>query len=78
MILSRIYSNKSDYFEPIEFNTGLNIIIGEIRLPENKKKDTHNLGKSTLALLIDFCLLRGQSKDFFLFKHFDIFKESYL
>lgn len=75
MRLSKIYSNKTDFFQDIEFNRGLNIIIGEIRLPENKKKDTHNLGKSILASLIDFCLLKGYSKDFFLFKHFNLFKD---
>jgi uncharacterized protein YydD (DUF2326 family) len=45
-------------FEPILFNRGLNIIMGEIRLPENMEKDTHNLGKSTLASLLDYCLLK--------------------
>lgn len=75
MRLSKIYSNKTKLFQDIEFNRGLNIILGEIRLPENKKKDTHNLGKSILASLIDFCLLKGYSKDFFLFKHFNIFKD---
>lgn len=54
---------------------GLNVILGEIRLPENKDKDTHNLGKSTLASLIDFCLLKGKSKSFFLFKHEELFKD---
>jgi uncharacterized protein YydD (DUF2326 family) len=62
-------------FEPILFNRGLNIIMGEIRLPENMEKDTHNLGKSTLALLLDYCLLKGKSQNFFLFKHLKIFKE---
>ncbi len=75
MKLSKIYSNKRDLFEDIEFNSGLNVILGEIKLLKNKKKDTHNLGKSILASLIDFCLLKGYSKDFFLFKHYDIFKE---
>jgi len=31
--------------------------------------DTHNLGKTTVGELIDYCLLKGKSKDFFLFKH---------
>jgi uncharacterized protein YydD (DUF2326 family) len=62
-------------FEPILFNRGLNIIMGEIRLPENMEKDTHNLGKSTLASLLDYCLLKGKSQNFFLFKHLDIFEE---
>ncbi|MBF0616647.1 MAG: DUF2326 domain-containing protein [Nitrospirae bacterium] len=75
MKLSRLYSNKPEIFEPIDFIAGLNVILAEIRLPENKKKDTHNLGKTTLGRLIDFCLLSGRDKDFFLFKHKEIFED---
>jgi len=75
MILTKLYSNMDKQFEPILFNRGLNIIMGEIRLPENMEKDTHNLGKSTLASLLDYCLLKGKSQNFFLFKHLDIFKK---
>ncbi len=75
MILTKLYSNMDKQFEPILFNRGLNIIMGEIRLPENIEKDTHNLGKSTLASLLDYCLLKGKSQNFFLFKHLDIFKK---
>ncbi len=75
MKISKLYSNLDEKMEPILFNDGLNIVLGEIRLPENKDKDTHNLGKTTLGLLIDYCLLKGRSKTSFLFKHLDIFKE---
>ena len=75
MILTKLYSNMDNKFEPILFNRGLNIVIGEIRLLENIEKDTHNLGKSTLGSLLDYCLLKGKSQNFFLFKHLDIFKE---
>ncbi len=75
MILTKLYSNMDKKFEPIVFKKGLNIVLGEIRLYENMKKDTHNLGKSTLALLLDYCLLKGKSQNFFLFKHFDVFKK---
>jgi len=75
MKLSSLYANKSEYFDPVYFATGLNVILAEIRLPENKKKDTHNLGKTTLGHLIDFCLLLGRDPRFFLFKHYDRFKE---
>ena len=75
MKLSRIYTNKPDIFDPVDFVSGLNVVLAEIRLPENKKKDTHSLGKSTLARLIDFCLLSSRNKHFFLFKHLDLFKE---
>ncbi|PHM27537.1 DUF2326 domain-containing protein [Xenorhabdus innexi] len=75
MKLSKIYSNKSDLFEPIEFGPGLNVILAEIRLPENRLKDTHNLGKTTLGRLIDFVLLSKREKNFFLFKHMNTFEE---
>jgi len=75
MKLSRLYSNKPDRFEPIDFVPGLNVVIAEIRVPEHRKKDTHNLGKTTLGRLLDFCFLASREKDFFLFKHFSVFKE---
>lgn len=75
MKLSRLYSNKPHLFEPVDFVPGLNVVFGEIRLPENRKKDTHNLGKSTLGRLLDFCFLSGRDKRFFLFKHPDLFNE---
>lgn len=75
MRLSKIYSNKPSIFEPITFNPGLNVIIGEIRRPENKDKDTHNLGKTTLGRLIDFCLLERKDAKFFLFRRSEIFND---
>lgn len=73
MKLSRLYSNNSERFGPIEFVDGLNVVIAEIRLPENKKKDTHNLGKTILGRMLDFCFLAGRDANFFLFKHEDRF-----
>ncbi|MCC8458199.1 DUF2326 domain-containing protein [Photorhabdus aegyptia] len=75
MKLSKIYSNKPSLFKPVTFYEGLNVIYGEIRLPENKEKDTHNLGKSTLGRVIDFALLSKRNPNFFLFKHPDIFNQ---
>ena len=74
MKLSKLYSNKPVLFGPIDFRAGLNVIFAEIRLPKNKDKDTHNLGKTTLGRMIDFCFLAGRDKEFFLFKHEEIFK----
>jgi len=74
MKLSKIYSNEPKLFEPINFNSGLNVILAEIRDPKNLEKDTHNLGKSLLASLLDFCFLKGQSLSFFIFKHQDLFE----
>jgi uncharacterized protein YydD (DUF2326 family) len=75
MKLSKLYSNKPDLFVPVEFIPGLNVVIAEIRLPENRNKDTHNLGKTSLGRMLDFCLLGGRDSKFFLFKHFELFKE---
>lgn len=75
MKLRRLYSNLEHYFTPILFNDGLNVVLAEIRLPENKAKSSHNLGKSTLARIIDFCLLGGVGKEHFLRKRADLFEE---
>jgi uncharacterized protein YydD (DUF2326 family) len=75
MELSRLYSNKPDLFESVNFIQELNVILAEIRLPENRNKDTHNLGKSTLGRLIDFMFLSNRDKNFFLFKHEELFKD---
>lgn len=75
MKLTKLYSNKPELFEPVIFVQGLNVVMAEIRLPENRDKDTHNLGKTTLGRLLDFCFLAGRDAKFFLFKHIDLFKE---
>lgn len=75
MKLSKIYSNQPQRFTPIYFNDGLNVVLGEIRMKENLDRDTHNLGKSTLGKLIDFCLLKGQNPKFFLFDQIELFEE---
>ena len=75
MRLSALYANKPNLFAPIHLNTGLNAVLAEIRLPENRKKDTHNLGKTTLGRLLDFCFLAKRKPDFFLFKHKERFKD---
>lgn len=79
MKLSRLYSNKANLFAPIEFNstgddTLMNVVFGEVRDPRNRRKDSHNLGKTTLLNLLDFCLLKGMSPDHFLAKHKDRFE----
>ncbi|HIF5960191.1 TPA: DUF2326 domain-containing protein [Vibrio parahaemolyticus] len=75
MKISKIYSNQPHIFKPIEFNDGFNVIIGEIRLHDNQDKDSHNLGKSKLAELIDFGFLKKRRKESFLFKHMSRFSE---
>jgi len=75
MKLSKLYSNKSDVFSPIDFVSGLNVVMAEIRLPENRKKDTHNLGKTTLGRILDFSFLSQKDPKFFLFKHSRLFED---
>ena len=75
MRLSRLYSNKPEVFAPVAFVHGLNVIMAKIRLPENRNKDTHNLGKTTLGRLIDFVFLSRRNPNFFLFKHLERFRD---
>ncbi|WP_193025209.1 DUF2326 domain-containing protein [Corynebacterium casei] len=75
MKLSKIYSNHDERFVPINFRDGLNVVLAEIRLPENRNKDTHNLGKTTLGTLLDFCLLSKRHARMFLFKHINLFED---
>ena len=65
MKLSKIYTNLPEYFHPIKFNNGLNVVIGKITRPEDHDRDSHNLGKSLLIDVIDFCLLKKVSSDHF-------------
>lgn len=69
MKISKLYTNKPDLFEEINFNSGLNVILAEIKIPTNRGKDTHNLGKSTIGELINFCLLSGADSKHFLRSH---------
>lgn len=50
-----VYANQSS-FHPVEFTTGLNVVLAE-RTDTSTQKDTRNgLGKTTLIEIIDFCL----------------------
>jgi uncharacterized protein YydD (DUF2326 family) len=80
MQISRIYSNKDGVFSPVDFNcrdhaNRLNVIYGEVHHPKDQKKDSHNLGKTTLIHLIDFLLLKGTFPEQFLVKHQERFKD---
>lgn len=75
MRLIRLYSNRPATFPSLTLNTGLSVALAEIRVPANRLLDTHNLGKTIIGELIDFCLLKGKSGSFFLFKHPNRFRE---
>lgn len=72
---SKLYSNKPNLFAPVEFTPELNVVLAEIRLPENRDRDTHNLGKTTLGRLLDYGFLSGRDPKFFLFKHLERFRD---
>jgi uncharacterized protein YydD (DUF2326 family) len=79
MQISGVYSNHPEIFLPVRFNYGLdaqelNVVLGEVRRPADKKRDSHNLGKTTLLNLIDFLMLKGVSPGNFLIKHQERFK----
>lgn len=59
MKLVKIYSNKN--FKNIKFNEHFNTVIAFIQSKD--KKDTHNLGKTTLIRVIDFLLLAQINKN---------------
>ncbi|MEM9454612.1 MAG: DUF2326 domain-containing protein [Myxococcota bacterium] len=68
MRLRKLYANNPEVRPPIYFHDGLNVVIGEIRRRKSREDDTHNLGKTLLCQLLDFCLLRQKESEFFLFK----------
>lgn len=73
--LSRIYSNQPQLFRSVHFNEGMNFILGEVHKPEDAERDTHNLGKTTLLQLIDFCFLQKRDPNFFLYRHSERFEK---
>ena len=54
MKLVKVFSNKN--FTNIKFNDGFNVVLATIQDVANKR-DTHNLGKTSLLRVIDFLLL---------------------
>ncbi|MBV4422784.1 DUF2326 domain-containing protein [Clostridium tyrobutyricum] len=73
MKFMQIYSDN-DKFKSFRFVEGLNVILGKITHEENRKIDTHNLGKSTLINVLDFMLLKNINKKHMFKKHIDKFK----
>lgn len=73
MKLVRLYSNETGIFPEIPFRPGLNVILAEVRAPDDDTKSDHNLGKTLLAHLLDFMLLKEVGGDFFMRKHSDRF-----
>lgn len=73
MKLSKLYCNQAT-FKNIRFNLkGLNVISADVKSSLNDKKNSHDLGKTKLAELIDFMLLKKikSKKEHFFFKILD-------
>lgn len=74
----RITSDRPDFFAPINFNYGadsrtLNVVYGDVTKPDDKSRDSHNLGKTTLITVIDFLLLAAVDKAHLFQRHYDFF-----
>lgn len=66
MKISKLYCNKP--FKNIDFNLQrgkVNLILANVK-SSNEKRNTHNLGKSTLVELIDFLLLKNVDRSHWL------------
>lgn len=71
MKLSKIYSNDGR-FKNITFNLkGLNVIYADVLTNINDKKNSHDLGKTKLAELIDYLLVKKLDKKHFLLRIID-------
>lgn len=70
MKLISLYSNNEKVFSRMDFKKGVNAIIGEVKNErfslKSEQKHSHNLGKSTLAQIIDFCLINDHNNSFLL------------
>ena len=64
--LVRLYSNQEKIFPTIEFRTGLNIVYAAVTKQAKDKRTSHSVGKTLLADVIDYCLIKKAGKDFFL------------
>jgi uncharacterized protein YydD (DUF2326 family) len=76
MKLSKLYSNK-ETFKNITFNlNGLNVIYADVQTDLKDRKNSHDLGKTKVAELIDFLLLKKIDKKDFLLKITDLNNKS--
>lgn len=74
MKLASVYANFDTIFPRIVFHEGINVIFGHVK-EENIKKDSHNLGKTFLITVIDFCLLADVKKEHPFKSNNELFKD---
>lgn len=75
MKLSHLYTNRNTRFNPIKFRDGLNVVLARVKFPKDDLKVSHNLGKTILIDVIDFCLLKSIDKKHFFKKRTDLFAD---
>lgn len=63
MKLSCLYCSSEEAFPRIRFHAGLNVVFARVKNYHLTDKDSHNLGKTYLANVIDFCLLATIKQD---------------
>lgn len=80
--LIKLYSNYNEIFPEIQFRDGLNVVYASATKINTEKKNihSHSLGKTKLADLIDYLLIKKVGNTFFLkenkqFKDFVFFLE---
>ncbi len=73
MKFASIYSNQEDIFPTIIFDRGFNVIFAQVKDPNVKENDSHNLGKTFLIQVLDFVLLGDIDKSHPFKEHLDIF-----
>lgn len=73
MKLSRLYTLTEELFPTIRFNEGMNVVFAQVKDYHQKSQDAHNLGKTFLTTVIDFCLLSGMKAEHPFAKHSDRF-----
>lgn len=72
--LSKIYSTSPEIFPEIRFRDGLNVVYASVSKEVKDKKHSHSLGKTLLADLIDYMLIKNVGTSFFL-KDKEVFKD---
>ena len=75
MKLSKLYCDNKLIFSDLRFNPGMNIVLASVEKQSDKTKDSHNLGKTSLGKLIDYCFLKEVKSDFFLYQNPIYFEE---
>ena len=78
--LVKLYSNKQIAFPEIKFHDGLNVIYASVTKKTLDKRTSHSLGKTLLADLIDYMLIKDVTGTFFLkdkkvFEDFEFYLE---